>query len=51
MKLMNADLGLTLFLLILTWQPAFASVSFGQNAFLSLMILCLTYAFWRKEKY
>ena len=50
-KLFNPDFGLPLFLLILTWQPAFAAISFGQNAFLSLLILSLTYTFWHKEKH
>ena len=38
------------FFLILTWQPAFSAISFGQNAFLSLLILCLAYTLWRKDR-
>ena len=40
-----------IYLLTLTWQPAFAAVSFGQNAFLSLFFLCFTFILWKKEKY
>ncbi len=39
------------FLLILTWLPAFSAISFGQNAFLSLLILGLVYSFWRQDKH
>jgi hypothetical protein len=35
---------------VLTFFPVFAGVSFGQNAPLSLLLLCLTYALWRKER-
>ena len=34
----------------LSWFPAFAAISFGQNGLLSLTILSLTYALWRKER-
>jgi len=33
----------------LTWFPVFASISFGQNGLLSLMLLSLTYWLWRRE--
>jgi hypothetical protein len=39
-----------IFFLSLTWQPAFAAISFGQNAFLSLAIISLAYKLWRKDK-
>jgi len=32
-----------IFLLAMTWRPAFAAIGFGQNAFLSLSILILAY--------
>ncbi len=38
-----------IFLLSLTWLPAFSAVSFGQNAFLSLGLFALTYCLWKKE--
>lgn len=34
----------------LTWFPVFASISFGQNGLLSLMLLSLTYWLWRRER-
>ena len=34
----------------LTWFPIFAAISFGQNSLLSLVLFCLTYWLWRKEK-
>ena len=39
-----------IFLLVLTWLPAFSAISFGQNAFLSLLILSLVYFLWRQDK-
>jgi hypothetical protein len=35
---------------VLTWYPLFASITFGQNSLLSLGILCLVYALWRKDR-
>lgn len=34
----------------LTFFPVFATISFGQNSLLSLFLLCLTYAGWRKNR-
>jgi alpha-1,2-mannosyltransferase len=39
-----------IFLLALTWRPAFAAIGFGQNAFLSLGILILAYVLIRHER-
>lgn len=41
---------LHLFLFSLTWFPVFTVVSFGLNSFFSLLIFCLTYFFWSKNK-
>lgn len=38
------------FLFTLTWLPAFSAISFGQNAFLSLLLMGLVFWFWRREK-
>ncbi len=38
------------FLWALTWFPVFASISFGQNALLSLFLLTAVYALWRRER-
>lgn len=38
------------FWLALTWQPAFAAISFGQNAFLSLALLSLVYLLLKKDR-
>jgi hypothetical protein len=37
-------------LLALTWFPVFASVSFGQNALLSLFILSSVYLLWKADR-
>jgi len=50
LKLLNSWYSFPLFLLVLSWQPSFAAISFGQNAFLSLLILSLTYTFWIRDK-
>lgn len=34
----------------LTWFPIFATISFGQNSLLSLLLLSLTFTLWRKGK-
>jgi alpha-1,2-mannosyltransferase len=39
------------FLYSLTWFPIFASISFGQNSLLSLLLIALTYYLWRKEHF
>ncbi len=36
--------------LALSWLPVFYAASSGQNAFLSLFILCLTYFLWRRKR-
>ena len=38
------------FLWALSWFPVFATISFGQNSLLSLMLLALTYVLWKHEK-
>lgn len=38
------------YLLALTWLPAWAVISFGQNTFLSLLILVCVYILWRQKK-
>ena len=38
------------YLLALTWLPAWAVISFGQNTFLSLLILVSVYTLWRQKK-
>ena len=38
------------FIWALSWFPVMAAVSFGQNSFLSLIILSLTYRLWRSDK-
>ena len=35
----------------LTWFPVFSAISFGQNSLMSVMLLCLSYWLWRKEKH
>jgi hypothetical protein len=51
LRLLTPKNTLRTFLLALTWQPAFAAISFGQNAFLSLWLLCLTFILVKKERY
>ena len=34
----------------LTWLPVFATISYGQNALLSLTLFSLTYALWRRGR-
>ncbi len=38
------------FLWALSWFPFFASISFGQNSLLSLALLSLSYALWRRDQ-
>ena len=47
--LLNRDHLLRYFLLALTWFPVFASISFGQNSLLSLVIMSSVYVLWRKQ--
>lgn len=39
------------FLLALTWIPAWSAISFGQNTFLSVLLLSLAFYFWHQKKY
>jgi alpha-1,2-mannosyltransferase len=50
-KLLGNNKPLKVFIWSLTWFPIFATISFGQNSLLSLLIFSLTYWLWRKEKY
>jgi len=34
----------------LTWFPVFASISFGQNALMTLVLFCLTYRLWTADR-
>jgi alpha-1,2-mannosyltransferase len=34
----------------LTWFPIFATISFGQNSLLSLLLFCLVFWLWRKDR-
>jgi alpha-1,2-mannosyltransferase len=49
LKFLNVQRVLPVFLLILTWQPSFAAISFGQNAFLSFFLISLVFALWKKK--
>jgi len=49
-KLLSIERPFKGFLWSLTWFPIFAAISFGQNSLLSLLIFCLTYWLWRREK-
>lgn len=48
--LLNPESSTRPFLWALTWFPVFASVSFGQNALLSLFLLTSTYALWQRDR-
>ncbi len=50
LKLISSEKPVTSLLWSLTWFPIFAAISFGQNSLLSLLIISLTYWFWRKDK-
>jgi len=50
-KLLSIEQPVKVFLWSLTWFPIFAAISFGQNSILSLFFFCLSFWFWRKEKY
>ena len=50
-KLLSTERQAKGFLWSLTWFPIFAAISFGQNSLLSLLLFCLTYWLWKKEKY
>ena len=49
-RLLSIERPFKSFLWSLTWFPIFAAVSFGQNSLLSLLIFCLAYGLWRKDK-
>lgn len=49
-KLLGAEHPMRTFLLALTWLPVFYAASFGQNAFLSLLIFSLTYFLWKRGR-
>lgn len=49
LKFLNVQRVLPIFLIILTWQPSFAAISFGQNAFLSFFLISLVFALWKKK--
>lgn len=40
----------TEFLWTLSWFPVFATISFGQNSILSLILLTLSYVLWKRDK-
>jgi hypothetical protein len=48
-KLLGAEHPTRTFFLTLTWLPVFYAASFGQNAFLSLLIFSLTYFLWKRN--
>ncbi len=50
-RLLYASRPLKTFLLSLTWFPIFATISFGQNSLLSLLIFSITYWLLKKDKY
>jgi alpha-1,2-mannosyltransferase len=50
-KLLSTERPFKNLLWSLTWFPIFASISFGQNSLLSLLLFSLTYWLWKKEKY
>ena len=50
LKLLGVDKPQRAFVWALTWFPIFASLSFGQNSLLSLLILSLTYRLWKSQK-
>ncbi len=50
MKWLGAKHPARYFCLALTWLPVFSAVSFGQNSFISLALLSLTYFLWIRKK-
>lgn len=46
--LLNAEDRTRTFLWSLTWFPIFATISFGQNSLLSLLLVALSYRLWQK---
>jgi len=49
-KLLGADRPWRTFLWAMTWFPIFATLSFGQNSLLSLLILSLTFLLWKSQR-
>jgi alpha-1,2-mannosyltransferase len=49
-KLLRKDNPWCTFLWTLCWFPIFATISFGQNCMISLLILSLTYILWRRQR-
>lgn len=49
LRWVNANQPVKALLWSLTFFPIFATISFGQNSLLSLLILALTYVLWRKR--
>ncbi len=50
LRLFGVDMPQRAFVWALSWFPIFASLSFGQNSLLSLLILSLTYRLWKSQK-
>ncbi len=48
-KLLREDKLWRTFLWTLCWFPIFATISFGQNSLLSILILSVTYILWRRQ--
>jgi hypothetical protein len=51
MKWLGAEHPKPYFLLALTWLPVFSAASFGQNSFICLAVLSLTYFLWVRKKH
>jgi len=49
-RLLGIQKPLKVFLFSLTWFPVFTVVSYGLNSFFTLLVFCLTYYFWTKNK-
>jgi alpha-1,2-mannosyltransferase len=49
LRLLGAGRPWVAFAWSLTWFPVFASISYGQNSLLSLTLVSLTYALWRRK--
>jgi alpha-1,2-mannosyltransferase len=49
LRLLTENASIKPFIWSLTFFPVFASISFGQNSLLSLLLFTLTYIFWRKR--
>lgn len=49
-KLLREDKHRRTLLWTLCWFPVFATISFGQNSLISLLILSLTYVLWKRQR-